>query len=167
MRWRGWPARTHPSAGQTPSLDPGSEARREETGQAANGIYFQTTRAAPETEIIASLAATSATSFFRCAFRAGIVSRLRCNVSVRKENEVVTWGEDGIGSKRLAGAAHFSLFRKRTEEEQRFYEIKPAQRWTMAAMYFGLIASLVFGMHVALAQLQGHGIHPETQTQVQ
>ncbi len=43
---------------------------------------------------------------------------------------------------------------KRTEEEQRFYEIKPAQRWTMAAMYFDLIAALVFGMHVALAQLQ-------------
>ncbi len=61
----------------------------------------------------------------------------------------------------------FSLFRKRTEEEQRFYEIKPAQRWTMAAMYVGLIAALVFGMHVALAQLQGHGIHPETRTQVQ
>jgi Zn-dependent protease len=61
----------------------------------------------------------------------------------------------------------FSLFRKRTEEEQRFYEIKPAQRWTMAVMYFGLIAALVFGMHVALAQLRGHGIHPETQTQVQ
>ena len=61
----------------------------------------------------------------------------------------------------------FSLFRKRTEEEQRFYEVTPAQRWTMAAMYFGLIAALVFGMHVALAQLQGHGIHPETRTHVQ
>ena len=43
-----------------------------------------------------------------------------------------------------------SLFRKRTEEEQRFYEVTPAQRWSMAAMYFGLIAALVFGMHVAL-----------------
>src|SRR6478672_6808 len=32
----------------------------------------------------------------------------------------------------------FSLFRKRTEEEQRFYEVTPAQRWTMATMYFGL-----------------------------
>ena len=61
----------------------------------------------------------------------------------------------------------FSLFRKRTEEEQRFYEVTPAQRWTMGAMYFGLIAALVFGMHVALAQLQGHGIHPETRTHVQ
>lgn len=56
----------------------------------------------------------------------------------------------------------FSLFRKRTAEEQRFYEIRPAQRWTMAAMYFGLIAALVFGMHTALAQLNDrHGIHPE------
>ena len=61
----------------------------------------------------------------------------------------------------------FSLFRKRTEEEQRFYEVTSAQRWTMATMYFGLIAALVFGMHAALAQLQGHGIHPETRTHVQ
>ncbi|MBA2241558.1 MAG: site-2 protease family protein [Chthoniobacterales bacterium] len=58
----------------------------------------------------------------------------------------------------------FSLFRKRTEEEQRFYEVTPAQRWSMAAMYFGLIAALVFGMHVALDQLAGHGIHPGTPT---
>ncbi len=61
----------------------------------------------------------------------------------------------------------FSLFRKRTEEEQRFYEVTPAQRWTMAALYFGLIAALVVGMQVALAQLQGHGIHPETRPHVQ
>lgn len=61
----------------------------------------------------------------------------------------------------------FSLFRKRTEEEQRFYEVTPARRWTMGAMYFGLIAALVLGMHVALAQLGGHGIHPQTRTQVQ
>ncbi len=56
----------------------------------------------------------------------------------------------------------FSLFRKRTEEEQRFYEVTPAQRWTMAAMYFGLIGALVFGMHVALEQLGAQGIHPGT-----
>lgn len=61
----------------------------------------------------------------------------------------------------------FSLFRKRTEEEQRFYEVTPAQRWTMGAMYFGLIGALVLGMHVALAQLGGRGIHPQTRTQVQ
>jgi len=47
-----------------------------------------------------------------------------------------------------------SLFRKRTDEEQRFYEIQPAQRWTMAAMYFGLIAALAFGMHVSEVQLK-------------
>ena len=46
-----------------------------------------------------------------------------------------------------------SLFRKRTEEEQRYYEVAPAQRWLMALMYFGLIGSLVFGMHVSHLQL--------------
>jgi Zn-dependent protease len=46
-----------------------------------------------------------------------------------------------------------SLFRKRTPEEQRFYEIEPAQRATMAVMYFGLIAALVFAMHEADLQL--------------
>jgi Zn-dependent protease len=55
-----------------------------------------------------------------------------------------------------------SLFRKRTEEEQRFYEVTPAQRWSMAAMYFGLIAALVFGMHTALEQLNERGINPNS-----
>jgi hypothetical protein len=32
----------------------------------------------------------------------------------------------------------------------------------MAAMYFGLIAALVFGMHTALAQLHERGINPNT-----
>lgn len=58
----------------------------------------------------------------------------------------------------------FSLFRKRTEVERRFYEVTASQRWTMAAMYFGLIAALVFGMHVALEQLEATGIHPGTRT---
>jgi len=40
----------------------------------------------------------------------------------------------------------FSLFRHRSEAEQRYYEVTPAQRWTMAIMYFGLIAILVLGM---------------------
>jgi Zn-dependent protease len=48
----------------------------------------------------------------------------------------------------------FSLFRKRTEEEQRYYEVPPAQRWTMGTMYFGLIAALVVLMYVAQAELQ-------------
>jgi len=42
----------------------------------------------------------------------------------------------------------FSLFRKRTEAEQRFYEVKPWQRVTMGALYFGLIAALLFGMEM-------------------
>jgi Zn-dependent protease len=40
----------------------------------------------------------------------------------------------------------FSLFRHRNEAEQRYYEVTPTQRWTMATMYFGLIALLVLGM---------------------
>jgi len=40
----------------------------------------------------------------------------------------------------------FTLFRRRTEEEQRYYEVTPRQRWTMAALYFGLIALLLVGM---------------------
>jgi Zn-dependent protease len=46
-----------------------------------------------------------------------------------------------------------SLFRKRTEEQQRYYEVAPAQRWLMALMYFGLIGALVLGMHVSHLQL--------------
>jgi Zn-dependent protease len=53
----------------------------------------------------------------------------------------------------------FSLFRKRTEEEKRFYEVAPAQRWQMAGMYFGLIAALVFGMYSALAHLDQRGVN--------
>ena len=46
----------------------------------------------------------------------------------------------------------FSLFRKRTDEEQRYFEVTPAQRWTMAALYFGLVIFLVLGMKVAHVQ---------------
>lgn len=42
----------------------------------------------------------------------------------------------------------WSLFRAKTAEEKRFYEITPAQRWTMAGWYFGLVLALVFAMHV-------------------
>ena len=52
----------------------------------------------------------------------------------------------------------FSLFRKRTEEEQRYFEVEPSQRWTMAAMYFGLIAILALGMqmtHIPREALSG------------
>jgi Zn-dependent protease len=40
----------------------------------------------------------------------------------------------------------FSLFRKRTDDERRYFEVTPARRWAMAGMYFGLIALLVVGM---------------------
>ncbi|HVV02501.1 MAG TPA: site-2 protease family protein [Verrucomicrobiae bacterium] len=40
----------------------------------------------------------------------------------------------------------FSLFRHRTEAEQRYYEVKASERWTIAAMYFGLIILLALGM---------------------
>src|SRR6266702_3165689 len=40
----------------------------------------------------------------------------------------------------------FSLFRKRTEEEARSFEVTPEQRWTMGALYFGLAAFLALAM---------------------
>jgi Zn-dependent protease len=42
----------------------------------------------------------------------------------------------------------FSLFRKKTREELRYFEVTPGQRWTMGAMYFGLIALLALGMEM-------------------
>jgi len=44
----------------------------------------------------------------------------------------------------------FFLFRKKTAAELRYFEVTPAQRWTMAVMYFGLIALLVLGMEMTL-----------------
>jgi Zn-dependent protease len=41
----------------------------------------------------------------------------------------------------------WSLFRAKTPEEQRYFEVTPLQRWTMASLYFGLAALLVVGMH--------------------
>jgi hypothetical protein len=52
----------------------------------------------------------------------------------------------------------YSLFRKRTEEEQRYFEVTPAQRWIMSVLYFGLIALLLFGMHVAQRDLDDFGV---------
>src|SRR5258705_13299258 len=52
----------------------------------------------------------------------------------------------------------YSLFRKRTEEEQRYFEVTPAQRWIMSVLYFGLIAVLLFGMHVAQQDLNKYGV---------
>src|SRR5467141_4403769 len=50
----------------------------------------------------------------------------------------------------------YSLFRKRTEEERRYYEVTPAQRWTMSILYFGLIAALALGMYTAHNELSDH-----------
>ena len=52
----------------------------------------------------------------------------------------------------------YSLFRKRTEEEQRYFEVTRSQRYIMSALYFGLIAVLLFGMHVAQQDLNEHNI---------
>ena len=53
----------------------------------------------------------------------------------------------------------FSLFRRKSDEERRYYEVTPAQRWTMAVMYFGLVALLVLGMqwsHISRETLQNN-----------
>jgi len=61
----------------------------------------------------------------------------------------------------------FSLFRKRTPEEERYFEVTSSQRWTMSLLYFGLIAVLALGQHIAHEQLldRGFGHHPPKQTQ--
>jgi hypothetical protein len=56
----------------------------------------------------------------------------------------------------------FSLFRKRTEEEERYFEVTPSQRWTMSFLYFGLIAILALGMHLAHNELADRGFVPST-----
>jgi membrane-associated protease RseP (regulator of RpoE activity) len=40
----------------------------------------------------------------------------------------------------------FFLFRHKTDEERRYFEVTPGRRLVMAGMYFGLIALLLFGM---------------------
>ncbi len=52
----------------------------------------------------------------------------------------------------------FSLFRSKTDEERRYFEVTPRQRLTMGLMYFGLIAALVAGMrltHIPRESLRG------------
>jgi Zn-dependent protease len=51
----------------------------------------------------------------------------------------------------------FSLFRPKSEMERRYYEVTPAQRWIMAALYFGLVILLALGMeatHIDRESLQ-------------
>jgi Zn-dependent protease len=40
----------------------------------------------------------------------------------------------------------FSLFRPKSDEERRYFEVTPIQRFIVAVAYFGLIAFLVAGM---------------------
>src|SRR5438309_2121117 len=42
----------------------------------------------------------------------------------------------------------FFLFRSRTAEEARYFEVTTEQRWTIAGLYFGLVAFLVLAMHL-------------------
>jgi hypothetical protein len=42
----------------------------------------------------------------------------------------------------------FSLFRSKSDEERRYYEVTPEQRLEMGLLYFGLIVALVLGMHL-------------------
>jgi Zn-dependent protease len=41
----------------------------------------------------------------------------------------------------------FSLFRQKSDEERRYYEVSPGRRLTMAGLYFGLITLLLIGMN--------------------
>lgn len=43
----------------------------------------------------------------------------------------------------------FFLFRRKSDAERRYFEVTPTQRWTMAAMYFGLAALLALGMQLS------------------
>ncbi len=58
----------------------------------------------------------------------------------------------------------YSLFRKRTEEEQRYFEVTRSQRWTMSILYFGLIAILALAMQIAHNELADRGFVPHTRT---
>lgn len=51
----------------------------------------------------------------------------------------------------------FSLFRKRTDSEQRFFEVSPFQRMIAALVYFGLIIALGVGMLYTLVSPTAEG----------
>jgi Zn-dependent protease len=42
-----------------------------------------------------------------------------------------------------------SLFRRKSQEQRRYFEVTATQRWTMALMYFGLVVILVLGMNMS------------------
>jgi Zn-dependent protease len=48
----------------------------------------------------------------------------------------------------------FSLFRRKTEEELRYYEVTRSQRWLMAGWYFGLVVFLVAGLEWVHVQIE-------------
>jgi Zn-dependent protease len=48
----------------------------------------------------------------------------------------------------------YFLFRRKSEAELRYFEVEPGQRWAMAAMYFGLIVLLVWGMQATHIQTE-------------
>jgi hypothetical protein len=50
----------------------------------------------------------------------------------------------------------FSLFPKRTEEEERYFEVTPSQRWTMSFLYFDS-SPFALGMHLAHNELADRG----------
>jgi Zn-dependent protease len=57
----------------------------------------------------------------------------------------------------------FSLFRRKSTEEARYFEVTPQQRWIMGGLYFGLIALLVAGMVAARVQTRStYGREGET-----
>jgi Zn-dependent protease len=70
----------------------------------------------------------------------------------------------------------FFLFRRKTDEERRYFEVTPGQRATMAVMYFGLVALLFVGMQMShiprevlrvertSAQQQGTKLTPEAES---
>ena len=48
----------------------------------------------------------------------------------------------------LAVPQLIALFRRRTPEEARWFEVTPSQRQFMALLYFGLMALLALGLHM-------------------
>jgi Zn-dependent protease len=60
-----------------------------------------------------------------------------------------------------------SLFRARTPEERRYYEVSTDKRWLMAVLYFGLIAVLLLGMRGTYQLLDELRIHSPSQPVIQ
>lgn len=56
----------------------------------------------------------------------------------------------------------FSLFRKKTEQELRYFEVTPQQRWIMGSLYFGLMLMLVLGMVATKMQTRANQHRGET-----